>query len=679
MNEFSPTSVTPLATSATRYRQQAGTEPLPGYRLLQPLGRGGFGEVWECEAPGGLRKAIKFVFGDRDTSTGGESLRQEYEAFQKIKLIRHPFLLTLERVELVDGHLLMVMELADKNLADRFDECRASGLPGVPRDELLGYLADAAEALDVISAKHGLQHLDVKPANLFLVGGRAKVGDYGLLRSQHGPTSSENRGLTPRYVAPEVLLGKVDPRSDQYSLALVYQELLTSTFPYDAKSPAHMLFLHTTAEPNLRGLPATDRMAVARALAKNPEDRWSSCSAFIEALMSSPNPLANEETIQNLNGSSLQIRRARLIRTIASQTAAANAVPPAEPINPLPVTQTSFLNPAPPTQFLRPPGWRPTAPPPRTLGDYRSATAGAEDEVIDLVAADSSADPASLPLQNPSHLNQNPAAGIHPSTPIRLKKIPSIVAVSLLSGGTTTPEYCPSPAEYTDALVRAADPHGGKPPTAADIIRIGLNWECRFPIRMVAGMLELKVAALREVWQAELDWPDPSTAVLRLNQPAGFLAKLTGRQAGAEVVISFPNSQKPLGEVHVVGRLFGNPDPEFSRLAAYNLPRMVDDVRTAVQNYTDHRVSGRVQVDFPMQLFPITSDGEVYPPNWARCRNVSTGGVCFETPNTLPTGYVYVAFSGGGIVSGWAILTRLLRSKAENGVYIVAGRFRTDR
>src|SRR6476646_6873680 len=105
----------PAAESGTdqAYVKAAGYEPIPGYVLLEPLGRGGFGEVWKCEAPGGLLKAVTFVAGDPEASLlGGHHLRREYDAFQQIKSIRHPFLLSLERVELLNGELVMVMELA---------------------------------------------------------------------------------------------------------------------------------------------------------------------------------------------------------------------------------------------------------------------------------------------------------------------------------------------------------------------------------------------------------------------------------------------------------------------------------------------------------------------------------------------------------------------------------------
>src|SRR3954468_3665263 len=102
----------------------AGPEPLPGYRLLEPLGRGGFGEVWKCEAPGGLHKAVKIVRGDGIIPGGAD---QELRALQHIKSIRHPFLLSIERVEVIDGQLLLIMELADRSLHDLLQDYRRAG------------------------------------------------------------------------------------------------------------------------------------------------------------------------------------------------------------------------------------------------------------------------------------------------------------------------------------------------------------------------------------------------------------------------------------------------------------------------------------------------------------------------------------------------------------------------
>src|SRR5437870_3913826 len=157
---------------------QPGAEPISGYQLVQRLGTGGYGEVWKVQAPGGLTKAIKIVFGHmRDARA-----EQEMRALSRIKEVRHPFLLSLERIEIIDGQLFILTELADMSLMDRFGECQKAGMRGIPRAELLAHLCDASQALDYMNENYGLQHLDIKPQNLLLVGRRIKIGDFGLVK-----------------------------------------------------------------------------------------------------------------------------------------------------------------------------------------------------------------------------------------------------------------------------------------------------------------------------------------------------------------------------------------------------------------------------------------------------------------------------------------------------------------
>jgi hypothetical protein len=270
--------------------REPDSEPLPGYRLLEPIGTGGFGEVWKCVAPGGIPKAIKFVYGNLN-ALDGDDVRalQEMKALERVKQVRHPFVLTIEQIQNVGGELLIVMELADKNLHECLVGYQQAGRPGIPRDVLIPFLHDAAEGLDHLIEKHGLQHLDVKPRNLFMVADRVKVADFGLVKTlERSSSSGLMGGVTPIYAAPETFSNKISKHSDQYSLAVVYVELLTGRRPFPGKNIRQLALQHMTEPPDLSMLPECDRPVVGRALAKNPDERFPSCTAFIRALQIKP-------------------------------------------------------------------------------------------------------------------------------------------------------------------------------------------------------------------------------------------------------------------------------------------------------------------------------------------------------------------------------------------------------
>ena len=123
----------------------AGLEPVAGYTLVRLLGRGGFGEVWEAQAPGGVRVALKFIRLDSDQAG------PEQRALEVIRNIRHPHLLDVQFAIRVEDCLVIAMPLCDESLMDRLRACQGRGLPGLPRDELLGYMDELARAVDFLN------------------------------------------------------------------------------------------------------------------------------------------------------------------------------------------------------------------------------------------------------------------------------------------------------------------------------------------------------------------------------------------------------------------------------------------------------------------------------------------------------------------------------------------------
>jgi serine/threonine protein kinase len=660
----------PAADSGTYrpYTKSAGDEPLPGYKLLSPLGRGGFGEVWKCEAPGGLHKAIKFVNSESVDGRGAERFGQELAAFEQIKAIRHPFLLTLERVEQIEDELVMVMELADRQLQDRFRECRTCGLPGIPRDELLAYFADAAEALDVIAAKHGLQHLDIKPANLFLVAGHVKVGDYGLVAQLEGPDAG-HRGLTPRYVAPEVLHGAPSSCSDQYSLALVYQELLTGVFPYSGRTPQQLMLQHVSALPNVGVLPPCDQPVVAQALAKGADERFPSCLAFVQALMAAG-------AVTTLPAAAMNIRRARVDRSVAEMHApteddANNADPSERGDSTHPTDPPRGL--APPTQNFTLPSKPPLTVPGRSNGPLPPLVSGSRKPGAAPPAAPHRTPPPAVPVGIPALSDGD--IGVEAGMVV-LDAIRSVVPVATLlgmNGGSPLIE----PGAFVAALVGAAAGGGHVPELLGDIGRLADGtWVCQFPSTVPTSVVLLKLAVVRDTWGVSVEQLDSTHLVLRRTLGGGGF--FSGKKYGFEVSVLLPTADKPVGEVTVLGRTFGAPDQNAAAEAHERLPKLLGAVRSELGNVQDRRRHPRVACGLAATLYPVHSDGGIDAAVPARCRDVSRGGVGFITETALSTKYVYATFAGIAATAGLAILLRLMRVQNVGTERHYGAQYRTD-
>lgn len=267
--DFGSAIIPDEAISSTVESEQGLVPEDNGYRLVELLGRGQYGEVWRALAPGGVEVAVKkLLFPAKHKAT-----QIELQALELIKRLRHPLLLQVQAYWIVGDQLLIVMELADNSLEDVL---KKTGQP-IPREQLLRYMAETAEAIDFLHAK-GVLHRDIKPANILLVQDHVKVADFGIATSGViNPTKLTVASAvlgTPMYMAPELWQKQAGPRSDQYSLAVTYVELRLGKEPQFDKKDSSLL----------NELPEKERRVVARALSPKSSDRFESCREFIGAL-----------------------------------------------------------------------------------------------------------------------------------------------------------------------------------------------------------------------------------------------------------------------------------------------------------------------------------------------------------------------------------------------------------
>jgi formylglycine-generating enzyme required for sulfatase activity len=255
----------------------AGANPLPDYTLVRRLGRGGCGEVWMAHGPHGIPVALKFI--PLDEPAGPLEVR----ALDLMKDIRHPHLLSVFGAWERDRHLIVAMQLAERSLLDRLRHAAAEGHQGIPSAELRKYLSEAAEGIDHLNIGRQIQHRDIKPHNLLLVGGSVQVADFGLARVLAHTFATQTGVHTPHYAPPESFEEQLTRWSDQYSLAVAYCQLRGNRLPFQGNA-VQVLNAHLTKAPDLTMLPPAEQPVVARALQKDPRKRWPDCRTFAAEL-----------------------------------------------------------------------------------------------------------------------------------------------------------------------------------------------------------------------------------------------------------------------------------------------------------------------------------------------------------------------------------------------------------
>lgn len=261
------------------YRDYRKPGYVTGYEILHKLGGGMFGLVFKARKESiGKDYAIKFLKVDDESIR--DAVRRELLAVELFAQIDHPNLVSIEDKGEVDGIPYLVMGYAgQETLQKRLEQGRMA------REEALRIFVQAVRGTQALH-DHSLVHFDLKPANIFLKGDVARVGDYGLskLVTESRNSLSFGRG-TPYYMAPEMLQRRGDARSDVYSLGVILFECLSGEVPFRGDSEWEVLRKHETAPvPWPADMSPADRAVLQRCLAKDPQQRFASAAELLRAL-----------------------------------------------------------------------------------------------------------------------------------------------------------------------------------------------------------------------------------------------------------------------------------------------------------------------------------------------------------------------------------------------------------
>jgi serine/threonine protein kinase len=262
----------------------AETEALPlleGFEFLECQTQTALLEVWKARDPKELLKSVKIITGMARQHVLTD---EELKLASHLKFIRHPSLVPIEAIEIDQGRFIVVAPFAEATLRDRYRSCLLKGKPGVPREELLEILRIAAEAIDYLDRQEGLHHLSLTPDSIAFWGNKCFLTDFGLVELAWLPAGQPLDPHHLRYAAPEVFDNEFTTASDQYSLAIIFSEMLTGHLPNRGTSLKQIRENRATGHLDLQLLPVRDQRALVRAMAPDPHARFASCTEFMDEL-----------------------------------------------------------------------------------------------------------------------------------------------------------------------------------------------------------------------------------------------------------------------------------------------------------------------------------------------------------------------------------------------------------
>ncbi|MBI5930922.1 MAG: protein kinase [Chloroflexi bacterium] len=268
-------------------------QTLGQYELKELLGAGGMGAVYRAHQKNLNRwVAVKVLPASLASQTLYlERFNREAETSASLE---HQHIVPVYDYGVQRGTSYVVMRLlTGGTLAERLTDHLTNEKPLPAPREIADLLKKIASALDY-AHRQGVIHRDVKPSNImFDSQGVPFLVDFGIAKlieaTSAGLTGTNMTMGTPSYMPPEQWRGeKVTPASDQYSLAVIAYQLLVSKLPFEATTPYALMHKHLNEIPTPPHLERTDipeslTLVLERALAKQPEDRFTNCTSFAES------------------------------------------------------------------------------------------------------------------------------------------------------------------------------------------------------------------------------------------------------------------------------------------------------------------------------------------------------------------------------------------------------------